>query len=102
MSARAIGVLATAAVAVGAIVLATSSGSGSPEDEDAPRGFYGIVSQTPLTAQDFARMGEGRVGTLRILLPWSTVDSTPASDDLDFSTVDPIVLAAAEHGIRIL
>ena len=102
MSARAIGVLATAAVAVAAIVLATSSGSGSPEDEDVPRGFYGTVSQTPLTAKDFARMGEGRVGTLRILLPWSTVDSTPASDDLDFSTVDPIVLAAAEHGIRIL
>jgi polysaccharide biosynthesis protein PslG len=102
VSARAIGVLATAAVAVVAIVLATSSGSSSPEDEDVPRGFYGIVSQTPLTAQDFARMGEGRVGTLRILLPWSTVDSTPASDDLDFSTVDPIVLAAAEHGIRIL
>jgi hypothetical protein len=99
---RAIGVLTTAAVAVLAIVLAASSDSGSEPQEDVPRSFYGIVSQTPLVAEDFARMGEGRVGTLRILLPWSAVDPTPARDDLDFSTVDPIVLAAAQHGIRIL
>jgi polysaccharide biosynthesis protein PslG len=98
---RAIGVLLTAAVAIVAIVLATSSGSSS-EPEEVPPSFYGVVSQTPLEADDFERMGEGRVGTLRILLPWSAVDPTPAGDDFDFSSVDPIVLAAAEQGIRVL
>ena len=47
-------------------------------------------------------MGQGRVGTLRILLAWSAVDPTSAGDDLDFSSVDPIVLAAAEQGIQVM
>jgi hypothetical protein len=98
---RAIGVLITAAVAIVAIVLATKSGSGS-EPEDIPRSFYGVVSQTALTAEDFEQMGEGRVGTLRILLPWSAVDPTPAGDNLDFSSVDPVVLAAAEQDVQVL
>jgi hypothetical protein len=98
---RAIGVLITAAVAIIAIVLAASSGSGS-EPEEVPPGFYGISSQTPLAGEDFERMGQGRVGTLRIVLPWSAIDPTPAEDDFDFSTVDPIVLAAAEQDIQIL
>jgi polysaccharide biosynthesis protein PslG len=99
---RNIGVLVTAGVAVAAIVLATQIGSGSEAQEDVPRSFYGMVSQTPLGPEDFERMGDGRVGTLRILLAWSAVDPTPANDDFDFSTVDPIVLGAARQGIEIL
>ena len=98
---RAIGVLITAAVAVVAIILATSSGSGS-EPEEIPRSFYGVATQTPLQVEDFERMGQGRVGALRILLAWSAVDPTSAGDDLDFSSVDPIVLAAAEQGIQVM
>jgi hypothetical protein len=98
---RATGVLLTAALAIAAIVLATSTGSGSESDE-VPRSFFGVATQTPLEAADYERMGEGRVGTLRILLPWSAVQPTPADDEFDFSSLDPVVLEAAEQDIEVL
>jgi polysaccharide biosynthesis protein PslG len=97
---RGIAVLAAAGAAVVAIVLA-SSGSGS-EPEEVPRSFYGIVSQTPLTAEDFERMGEGGVGTLRIVLSWVAIEPVPGGGEFDFSSVDPLVLAAADEGIEVL
>jgi polysaccharide biosynthesis protein PslG len=97
---RGIAVLAAAGAAVVAIVLA-SSGSGS-EPEEVPRSFYGIVSQTPLTGEDFERMGEGGVGTLRIVLSWVAIEPVPGGGEFDFSSVDPLVLAAADEGIEVL
>jgi hypothetical protein len=47
-------------------------------------------------------MGAGNVGTLRILLPWNALDPTPKEDDIDLSSVDPVVLAAAQNGIQVL
>jgi hypothetical protein len=83
------------------VVLSGDSDSGS-EDGDAPRTFYGVVSQTALEQTDFERMSGGGIGTLRIPITWSAADPVPDSGGYDWSTIDPIVLGAAEHGIRIL
>ena len=78
-------------------VPAVASGSAAPRD------FYGVVSQQrDLGADDVARMGAGRVGTLRVALPWSEVDPSPLPGDYDWSHFDAVVGEAARQGIVIL
>jgi hypothetical protein len=67
-----------------------------------PRGFYGVISAEPLPgASELARMGRGRVGTLRINLAWGSVQSGPGAG-YDWSHYDDVVGSAAKNGIRIL
>jgi Beta-galactosidase len=63
-----------------------------------PPGFFGVVPQATPTANDLTRL-EGVVGTLRIPIYWS--ESEPAPGEFDFSALDALVGAAAEHGIRV-
>jgi hypothetical protein len=67
-----------------------------------PRSFFGVVPQSPLTTEDLSRMGEARVGTLRILIQWSTIDPTAAGDDYNWSGIDAIFAGAAVNGVRVL
>jgi hypothetical protein len=64
-----------------------------------PQGFFGVVSQGPLSATDFARM-RGVVGTLRIPFYWFEIEPHPGH--FDFSSVDEEVGEAADLGIRVL
>lgn len=65
----------------------------------APRGFFGVVPQAPLSSPDFDRM-QGVVGTLRVPLYWFEIEPRPGR--YDFSGVDEEVGAAADRGIRVL
>jgi hypothetical protein len=69
---------------------------------DAPPSFYGVVSQGNLDHGDFARMADGRVGTLRVALPWAQMDPTPVPEDYDWSNFDATVTQATKHGIEVL
>jgi hypothetical protein len=97
------GVLA-AAILSGAAGCGGSDGTAAdlPDYPDAPEEFFGVVPQAEVGEDDLAQMGEGRVGTLRMVVPWSLMDSTPKPDDINFGYVDPIVFGAAAHGIRVL
>ena len=75
--------------------------AGQAHAASAPRGFYGVMAAKDPDAAEIARMGKGRVGTLRINFVWSAVQPT-ASSPLDFSYYDAIIGAAAEQGIRVL
>jgi hypothetical protein len=70
--------------------------------EAAPRGFYGVSSQTHLDSGEFKRMGEGRVGTLRSVLSWASADPSQAANDLSWFGFDAIVAEAARNKIRVL
>ncbi|MGA8219523.1 MAG: hypothetical protein WB771_13255, partial [Solirubrobacterales bacterium] len=52
-------------------------------------------------AAELARMGDGRVGTLRINLAWGSVQSGPDAP-YDWSHYDSVVGEAARNGIRVL
>jgi polysaccharide biosynthesis protein PslG len=65
-----------------------------------PRSFFGVVPQTALTTADLDRMGQGQVGTLRIILNWSQIETAP--DVYDWSGVDFLVTGAARNGIKVL
>jgi hypothetical protein len=67
-----------------------------------PRSFYGIVPQGPLGAEDYARMGKGNVGTLRVPLLWGEVDQSSLPFDYDWSAFDEVVASAARNRIQVL
>lgn len=66
----------------------------------APGSFFGVSPQSTATDQDFARMGEAKVGTIRFGIHWAGVE--PADGRFDWSGPDSIVRRAAENGIRPL
>ena len=68
----------------------------------APAGFLGVVPQYAPAATDIDRMAEGKVGVIRLVFPWAALDPSPKANDGDFSTIDPVVLAAASHGIEVI
>jgi hypothetical protein len=67
----------------------------------APRAFYGVIPANDPDASEIARMGTGKVGTLRINFVWGAVQPT-ATSSFDWSHYDAIIGAAAEQGIRVL
>jgi Glycosyl hydrolase catalytic core len=71
------------------------------EAASAPRSFYGVMAADDPNQQEIARMGDGRVGTLRINFVWSAVQPS-ASSQLDWSYYDAIIGGAAEQGIQVL
>ena len=96
-----------AAVAVAALCLAAGCGSSDGAEQqsavpDVPRGFFGVVPQAELFDADLEKMGEGKVGTLRLVVPWGLIDATAKQNDHNYGYIDPIVLGAAERGIRVL
>jgi polysaccharide biosynthesis protein PslG len=66
-----------------------------------PREFYGVIPAVDPDSSEIARMGDGRVGTMRINFVWGAVQTGPSAA-LDWSHYDAIIGAAAQSGIRVL
>jgi polysaccharide biosynthesis protein PslG len=61
-----------------------------------------VISAEPLPSADqLARMGRGKVGTLRINLAWGSVQAGPHAG-YDWSHYDGVIGDAAKNGIRVL
>ena len=67
----------------------------------APRSFYGVIPATDPDSSEIARMGAGKVGTLRINFVWGAVQPS-AGAAFDWSHYDAIIGDAARQGIRVL
>jgi hypothetical protein len=92
------GAAAVSAVLVGLLASPGSApGQGSP-----PTQFYGVVAQDQLGNADLERMGQGRVGTLRVTLSWAEIDSPTVPSGYDWSEFDELVTAASREGIDVL
>jgi polysaccharide biosynthesis protein PslG len=66
----------------------------------APRPFYGVMAAQDPSATEIARMGAGRLGTLRINFVWSAVQPKESAAP-DWSYYDAIIGSAAGQGIQI-
>ena len=73
----------------------------STKAQAAPRGFFGVMTQDALTANDYEHMGQAKVGTFRFAIHWASIDPGPG-DDYNFAGVDEIVREAAMNGVRPL
>ena len=66
----------------------------------APKSFYGVVAAAGPSEAEMGRLGQGRVGTLRIVLNWGEVQAGGPSS-FDWSRYDSIIGEAAEQGITV-
>jgi GH35 family endo-1,4-beta-xylanase len=83
-----VALIATLAIAQGAVA------------KKAPRDFFGVDPQAPLTADDYDRMGKAKVGTLRFEIFWASAN--PADGVFNWNAVDAVVKQAAENDLRLL
>src|SRR3954469_25880951 len=67
----------------------------------APRGFYGVIAADDPDSSEIARMGTGKVGTLRTNFVWGAVQPS-AGSGYDWSHYDAIIGPAAQQGIKVL
>jgi polysaccharide biosynthesis protein PslG len=74
------------------LIVAASSASALP------RSFFGIVPQTNPPADEFARMGQGKVGAYRWALSWAGVESTQGT--YDWSGTDALMQQLALNNIE--
>lgn len=66
-----------------------------------PRGFFGIVPQTPLGPRDVARMRAGGMDTIRMTFSWATIQPT-AGGGYNWGQTDEAVALAAEEHLEVL
>ena len=86
--------LLSIAVAVGLSLLSAAPASA------VSREFFGVISLEHPSATEFNTMGRGRVGTLRTLLFWPTVEPSPGQRV--WTSYDALVENAAVNGIRVM
>ena len=99
--------LVVAAAAAGSLSLGIAAcGSTAAQDQPvaakAPREFFGVVPQGLLTDDDLARMAQGRVGTIRLVVPWGALAPDSDRAPVNFASIDPTVLRAAANGVRVV
>lgn len=91
-----VGVLTLAAAITALADPGIASGKGPP------RAFYGVVPQDEIGDRDLRRMKAGRLGTVRITLPWGQIDRSALPDDYDWSEFDAVVAGASRQRITVL
>jgi hypothetical protein len=98
-------VAAVPAIAGGAPAPSPTSGASKiltgPPRGPVPADFFGVAPQTSLSAADVFRMKAGGISTVRLAVPWSSVQPTE-DGGYDWSTIDTVVDAAAQAGLRVL
>jgi hypothetical protein len=66
-----------------------------------PANFWGVSPQATPNVEQFQRLGAGGVDSVRIPIPWSSVQPL-SSGDANFSNVDALVTGAATAGLHVL
>jgi polysaccharide biosynthesis protein PslG len=66
-----------------------------------PAGFWGVVPQSHLTTEQFQRLGQGGVESVRIPVGWGSVQPVKGGP-FDWSGFDNQVEEAAKAGIKVL
>jgi hypothetical protein len=89
----------SAAVAVLAVAIALAATAAA--QARVPKGFFGIVPQTSITAEDTNRMRNGGVETIRIPLSWAQLQPVPMLP-INWTGFDQIVAVAARSNIDVL
>ncbi len=83
-----------------ALVLGSQAGSAKPLPS-VPKGFFGIVPQTPLGEEDFRYMKAGGIESIRLTLPWAGVQPK-RNGPYEWEGFDLALEAAVLSGLRVL
>ncbi|MGH2985820.1 MAG: hypothetical protein ACRDLO_03920 [Solirubrobacterales bacterium] len=83
-------------------IIALVGDAGIASAKGAPRAFYGVVPHAKIDDRDLRRMKAGRLGTVRITLPWTEIDRSGLPDAYDWSKFDVVVAGASRQRITVL
>ena len=86
-----------AALAVSVVGLAAAA----PTAIAIPADFWGVSPQATPNIEQFQRLHRGGVDSVRIPIPWSTVQSS-GSSEANFSNVDALMTGATTAGLKVL
>ena len=78
-----------------------ASAAATPRVPKAPKGFFGIVPQTPLTETDARYMKAGGIEAIRSPLIWPAIQPTKEGP-YNWAAFDPVVEEAARQGLSVL
>jgi hypothetical protein len=90
----ALGALAGTAALLAAAAPASAQGQGEPND------FYGVIPIEQMQENEFGKLGDARIGILRLPVIWRQIE--PAPDSYDWSALDYYVGNAARVGVEVL
>ncbi len=79
----------------------TPAAAAATQAPKAPKGFFGIVPQTPVTEMDAKYMKAGGIEAIRTPLIWPAVQPTKKGP-YNWGAFDPIVEEAARQGLSVL
>jgi hypothetical protein len=65
-----------------------------------PASFWGVVPQGTPSVEQFQRLKQGGVGSVRVPIPWSLIE--PVQGTPNWAAIDPLVAGAATTGINVL
>jgi hypothetical protein len=89
-----------AGVALACVLASCCFAAAAPTAGAVNRDFFGVVAIQPPTPSTLQVMGRGKVGTLRTILFWASVEPNPVTRDWGY--FDELVANASLQGIRIL
>jgi hypothetical protein len=78
-----------------------ASAAATPRVARAPKGFFGIVPQTPVTEKDAKYMKAGGIEAIRSPLIWPAIQPT-RKGPYNWAAFDPVVEEAARQGLSVL
>jgi hypothetical protein len=83
-----------------ALTIGSQTGAAKPLPKP-PKGFFGIVPQTPLGPEDFRYMKAGGIESIRLTLPWAGVQPR-RNAPYDWTGFDAALEMATRAGLRVL
>lgn len=83
------------------VVSVTAIAAMAPAASALPGDFWGVSPQATPSAEQFQRLRNGGVDSVRIPIPWSSVQPTGPAD-ANFTNVDALVSGAAAAGLNVL
>jgi hypothetical protein len=84
-----------------AALFASAQAGSATAPPRAPKGFFGVGPQTTLTDQDAEYMVAGGIESVRMPVPWATIQPT-AKGGYNWAGVDETVAIAARNGLQVL
>lgn len=88
-------------VCVAALTVVAALGASAGTAQALPAGFWGVVPQSDLSTEQFQRLSQGGVQSIRLGLNWGLVQPDRGGD-YQWSGFDSQLEAAAKAGIRVL
>jgi hypothetical protein len=83
-----------------AALIAVAAPAASAQGESAPNPFYGVIPIEQMQENEFTRLADARIGTLRLPVIWRQIEQAP--DSYDWSGLDYYVGNAARVGVEVL